>query len=595
MKVISRVILIFILWSAMFLSILFLIDIYPTSTNSVAYAQSTETHSLFFGTYYKNWQGYTSTLTLENPSSTTVSFTATLFASDTGLPQKIITQTIRQNALFSLPDNSSLLADIPNELYGLKITSTGQLAGVVHVYRPTINNFGDRFAAYSGMSTGQITTVFSPIYKNYEGYNSNISIFNVNTTTVTATIEVFNNFGVSLLTSSTVISPNAIANLPVNTMADLAENFSGWMKITSTQPTVSLLTNNGVRFFQIDTPNDKDSAQYLSRVMKTYDDGAGNRTTRLFLVNDNNTEAFTNIVFNPSHSTSAFSIPVSNTLMLDIANTNDVLSNSVQSTLISSGNDLYFSEETLFDDFSFNSTATYRGGSSLDYYIYQKILPYVIKEPNHYTVVSFINMASNNTSFAISFWDTHGVIIFNEVDTIPAGPGSGPVRYNLSQMPALGSNFEGSIVIASDGPIDAIADEYLISPSPALDISITAPITVMIHSPFTYTLTVTNTSPTPASDLTIITPIPNHTTYLRSSDGGIYMQNTNTVSWTLASLESHTPVTRQVVVSATNFSNIVNNGYYVTAYGNISATGTISISTQVQLPYSEFLPLILKN
>ncbi len=73
------------------------------------------------------------------------------------------------------------------------------------------------------------------------------------------------------------------------------------------------------------------------------------------------------------------------------------------------------------------------------------------------------------------------------------------------------------------------------------------------------------------------------------------MQNTNTVSWTLASLESHTPVTRQVVVSATNFSTIVNNGYYVTAYGNISATGTISASTQVQLPFSEFLPLILKN
>ena len=104
--------------------------------------------------------------------------------------------------------------------------------------------------------------------------------------------------------------------------------------------------------------------------------------------------------------------------------------------------------------------------------------------------------------------------------------------------------------------------------------------------PINYTITVTNSGSLTATNLLITDTIPAGATY---NSGGTLVGNE--VQWMVAELK--TGNTWQGTFSVkTDQPTVTNDAYRVTADGNISATGTVTVTTRV---YHIYLPMLLKE
>jgi uncharacterized repeat protein (TIGR01451 family) len=124
----------------------------------------------------------------------------------------------------------------------------------------------------------------------------------------------------------------------------------------------------------------------------------------------------------------------------------------------------------------------------------------------------------------------------------------------------------------------------------SLALTKSGPGTAKVGNPITYTLTLTNNSSFTTTNLVITDAIPANASYL---SGGTLVGNV--VSWTVPTLPVSSTLTRTFSVTASQ--TITNSDYRVSADGNFSAAGAISVVTIVTEDDTKriYLPVILKN
>ena len=159
------------------------------------------------------------------------------------------------------------------------------------------------------------------------------------------------------------------------------------------------------------------------------------------------------------------------------------------------------------------------------------------------------------------------------------GVGSAAINKGVATIPAVNDDIDGD-ARPQGGGFDVGADEA----AAKLEISKSGPSASPI--PINYTITVTNSGSLTATNLLITDTIPAGATY---NSGGTLVGSE--VQWMVAELKPDDAWQGTFSVK-TDQPTVTNDAYRVTADGNISATGTVTVTTIV---YHIYLPMLLKE
>jgi uncharacterized repeat protein (TIGR01451 family) len=186
--------------------------------------------------------------------------------------------------------------------------------------------------------------------------------------------------------------------------------------------------------------------------------------------------------------------------------------------------------------------------------------------------VTKLNASGTNLSYSTfldgsTYASGSGIAVDGDGDAYVTG------NTGSSDFPTTPGAFDTTL----NSDIDSFVTKLALGSSTTLAIAKTAPASAVAGSPITYTLTVTNTSPFTATSLLITDTLPGGAYYV---SGGT--QVGNVVSWTIPSLAGGAATSVTFVVTAT--TTLTNSDYAVVADGGLSATGQVSVTTQVYPP-----------
>jgi hypothetical protein len=414
-------------------------------------------HALYHTFFCRNYFDYTSTLYLQNPTNSTVDVVLDFYDLTWGGGTISVDQTIPARGTLVVPgDSVDGLWD--GEIYSLVVSSDQPVQSVVHVHRSSGD--GDGLGVYRGVSSGSTLQHFGPFYKNKDGSElySGLTVWNVGTATTTIIADFLNTDGSKVTTVEAVVAPGEQYTYLGLVMHELPDGFSGWVRITATQPVVGLLGQSALFSYLVyQGPLGTGATQsYIPRALKGVDEGGGPRTTTVFVGNTGSAEANATLDYHIADGTldhsSTFTLPASGAITFDLGDEGNLSSGNTWAVALSGNQPLVIGEQTDYDTTSY-STGVY--GTDADTVL---DLPRLARTDTAHTVFSVQNLGVSATMMSVDYYDLTGALVLNQSATLSPG---GWVRYDQSQMTELGESFEGSAIVASDQPLKAWVDEYI--------------------------------------------------------------------------------------------------------------------------------------
>ncbi len=408
-------------------------------------------YTLYHTFFCRNYFDHTSTLYLQNLTNSTAAVVLDFYDVTWGSGTASVAETIPARGTLVVPaDSVDGLQD--GRCYSLVSSSDQPAQSVVHMYRSSGD--GDRLGVYRGVSSGNTLQHFGPFYKNKNGTEiySGLTVWNVGTEATTIIADFLNTDGSKATTVEAVVAPGEQYAYLGLIMYELPDGFSGWVRITATQPVVGLLLES-ILVYQGSLGTGA-TQSYVPRVLKGIDEGSGPRTTTIFVGNTDSAEADATLDYYRADGTlehsSTFTLPASGAITFDLGDEGNLPSGNTWAVVLSGDQSLVIGEQTDYDTTSY-SAGVY--GTDADTVLGLSRLAYT--DAAH-TVFSVQNLGASATTMSVDYYDLTGALVFNQ--SAPLSPG-GWVRYDQRQMTQLGDDFEGSAVVSSDQPLMAWVDE----------------------------------------------------------------------------------------------------------------------------------------
>jgi hypothetical protein len=353
------------------------------------------------------------------------------------------------------------VSGIPANVDRLVIQSTGPLKSVVSLHDSSIS--GDNFALYQGASQGYTEAAFGPFYKGIDGVNSKLILLNTGSGEQTVEFTFSSGDGSITTSFSRIIADNMSLILDASALADIPIGFTGSVRAGSASKFVGLLIHSSQKVYQAQEPlwtsnstpvNPVSPAhqQFLPRLFYSVDEGAGNRTSQILLLNLEWQQAQVNVNFYDSStlvSTVPLTVPGLGLELIDLSSTS-LTQGEVYSAVVESDTLLAAGEITRSESSTSMPVGSYLIGhdTSID-------MPQVASNEQASTIFSIQNLGSGESAVTVDFFDLDGALIHSYSSSIASGTA---LRMNTSQVSQLGDNFEGHVEASSSQPIKALVD-----------------------------------------------------------------------------------------------------------------------------------------
>lgn len=456
--------------------------------------------ALYHPVFLKNDNDYITTIYVQNITTQTASVALT-FSDGT-----IVSDTIPAKGTLKLAAGD--IATLADGVYSLRVNANQSIESVVRIER-----LGGELSLYRGLLPSEVlahqpssSTNLIDFYYGIPFFKSStLWLTNLNLSNETSVDTIFYDFnGTFITTTNNTLNPGESLSLFAGEISALPADFEGWVEVQSTESLASQLIqvnhdNNflehqpifGGGFF----------SSHLPRALKGYDEGAGARSTDIFVSNIGTSPAEVELrYYNLSGTlvlTRTYTLTSLGAQLIALDDEAELPNNNLWAVHLSSTQPVIFSEVTDDTDIT-DVSGTYESLTALEL-----TLPRLSRQSDTHTVFSVQNasLQGMTTTGVINYYDLAGSLALTQTLLLPP---NGWIRYDQSLISELGSEFEGSAIIRANGPIRAWVDEY------------------MIGLPATATPTPTNTS-TP-------TNTPTHTSTI--TPGGSTLTPTNTPSTT---------------------------------------------------------------
>ncbi len=149
---------------------------------------------LFFPGLYKNYYEYYSEIVLQNTEATAATVTIEFYSQATGSKiagADVTGATIPGNSsrVFAMQDLAGVPSGNTTGLISAKVTSTTKLAGIGNVWSSAASGF---YSDYNGYVGGSATVYTPALYKSYYGFNSALTVQNIDTADATVKVTYSN-------------------------------------------------------------------------------------------------------------------------------------------------------------------------------------------------------------------------------------------------------------------------------------------------------------------------------------------------------------------------------------------------------------------
>jgi uncharacterized repeat protein (TIGR01451 family) len=407
------------------------------------------TPTLYHPNFAKNYYGYSSTLYLQNAAPTATMVLLSFYDLTGGSGTISVSHTIPARGTMIMPSDSvEELAD--GQRYSLITSADQSIESSVHTHAPP--SFSDRLAIYQGQRGGSTIQYFAPFFGGDETLTSTLSLWNVSASDANLATVFYDRYGtLASAWDYTVLPGEQIFILDPG----LPAGFLGSVIVTSDQPMIGLLTlsdQNGETLEHYGALSTGDAQVFMPRALKAVDEGEGPRTTTLFVVNTSAAQTDVTMSFYDSAGTlgltTTFKLPAHGSWQVDLGSEGNLSDGSLWSVVVSADQPLAIGELTSYDAAPFHANGAYACeiGTILK-------LPGIIRRNDVHTDFSIQNTGIVAATVAVDYYDASGNLVSSQVETLPA---MGWARHDQSQMPELGSSFEGSVVIRSDRPVIAL-------------------------------------------------------------------------------------------------------------------------------------------
>ncbi len=396
---------------------------------------------------FYNEAGISSTLTIQNVGSSVTTVTVTFIGSSSG-------ETVNYKAALSAFGSVSLTpADVfglEADTYGVAIQSTPH--PIESVVRHTLRSRSDNLAAIRGIDERDTALNFAAFTE-----NDGLSVLNsslAQTATVTAS---FYGTGGLITTALRTIAPAGSANFFDDSL-DLPNDFVGWTEITADQPLIGLFTQRGAsdNVFESVGPTESATEVTFPRAFKGVEQGGVSRTSRLFVANTGNSQTAVTVTFYSTDGavvdTNTLDLEAKSGAIIDLATQSALTKGQTYVVAANAANPLLIAEVPPTSG-PVADTADYKGmsGSTIN-------LPRVVKRTTNYSVINLQNPNAVPANVVTAYYDESGQTVYSATTITIAANGLLPL--NLMDVPQVGDTFNGSAVVQSDQPLQALVDEY---------------------------------------------------------------------------------------------------------------------------------------
>ena len=162
--------------------------------------------------------------------------------------------------------------------------------------------------------------------------------------------------------------------------------------------------------------------------------------------------------------TRSFTLPASGATTVKLADLNELPSIGTWSVCVRGDHVLVMNELTTYDRAGSAYDTTYDAPSTgvLDL-PFGVVLPRLAHDGAAHTVFTVQNTGATASQTKVRLRDLTGVLVYTDTLVLRAGAWK---RYDQSLMPEISPGFAGSGEVASDGPLAAIVDEFVLLPTP---------------------------------------------------------------------------------------------------------------------------------
>lgn len=205
------------------------------TTSSVGNAASYEgfdssnvASTLFVPGLYKNYYGYTSNVTVQNASSSSITVTLEIYP--LGSPTPVVAPQITGLAPGASKSFDLSMISISNGAYSGRILADGPVAAVVNIW----NLNGEQYA-YDAVSSGALKIYAPVLMKSYYGFNTALTVQNTQATTGVITVT----YSSGLVVTRTIPAYSSVLLYTPN--EPLPVGWIGSAKVESTVPIIGLI------------------------------------------------------------------------------------------------------------------------------------------------------------------------------------------------------------------------------------------------------------------------------------------------------------------------------------------------------------------
>jgi len=487
---------------------------------------------LYHTNFAKDYDGYTTTLHLQNPTDAETTASLSFYEAD-GTLTLTISRTIPAKGTLVLSSND--IGELPdNWTGGLIVEAIQPLQSIVELHNP--GETGDTLGTYKGIVlTDSCPPGVACIYYNYFGpffgnsyrsvshhhllssqslpvMNSSLVLMNAGSDPAYAVIDLYRLDG-TWETSVSVTDAIPVGGRYILDQSGLSDGFVGSAIVSSDQPIVGLISQSSAdgAVFNMSGPLRSRDYKAFPRAMKNWDEVGGQRTTNIFIGNVGDAPGDINLTYiagDGATYTLDDNIPAYGGRLIDLSDEASLPDNNIYASILSSDQPVVMGELTYYDTESTYSTGAYNvlegcdlslGGGESAYHLCLPHVTRVTQNGQAHTLFSVQNMGPDQATISITYYDENGAVILSQNDALEA---SGWTRYDQSQLTSLGDNFEGSAIIAADQPIAAWVDKYMRvdAPSctaPLAGVSLLGPSEGLVETPYAFTAIITPTDATP--------------------------------------------------------------------------------------------------
>ena len=392
-----------------------------------------------------------SKIVLRNLSAQAVDITFTFYPQQAGSAPIQVPDMLNPNSsrIYSLDQVPS----IPSAGYFSVVISASQpVEGIAKI----VNETGDQLASYTAQNFGSTELVFGPFFD-----YSSLFLMNVSPSTAQASISYLSDGGMPPLIFPTGTIPSGgfqRFDRPPEVPAG-----SYWVKVTSDQPLVGVVKNFLLPplDFELQAPlGPAATTVYLPRVLKTFDDGGGARSSLLQIVNAGNLIANVDLSLKNETGiiTRAVTVQPSSKINLYLAGDAALPENNVWAVTATSDQPIYLGELTGNDSASpAMSFAAYPGSILAWGPTFTVSLPYLQRSAKDFSILNVQNQSGTQAAVTIHYYNGGDTAIHTQ--TLNISPSS-LVRINQAAIPELGTNYAGNAIISSDQPIGVLAELF---------------------------------------------------------------------------------------------------------------------------------------